>query len=298
VLRSVVYASLFEYPLTRAQLRDTLVGVEADEATLAGWLATSALLEAAIDERDGFYFPRGQSHLLELRSRRERCSLDLLGAQASVLRLLAHMPFVRMIAVSGSLAHLNADRDADLDLFVITRAGRVWSVTTTVLILARVFGWRKHLCLNYVVSERQLEVQPADLFSANQIIHLRPLTGADTYSRFLHANAFVRQMYPNFRSKETDAPPTVTCSAAASKWIRRFERSIDVTVGPLYERVCRRAYRWYLQRQAPGWRSREHVRLEDECLKLHTASHRAEVMSRFEAAVAEALHAARMVEAG
>ena len=34
VLRSVVYASLFDYPLTLAQLRATLVEVSADEATL------------------------------------------------------------------------------------------------------------------------------------------------------------------------------------------------------------------------------------------------------------------------
>ena len=65
------------------------------------------------------------------------------------------MPFVRMVALSGSLAHLNADGEADLDLFVITAPGRVWSVTLTTLLRARLLGWRRRLCLNYVVSERR-----------------------------------------------------------------------------------------------------------------------------------------------
>ncbi len=298
MLRSVVYASLFDYPLTRSQLRETLIGVEADEETLVAWLATSPLLKAAIDERDGFYFPRDRTDLLATRKRRERCSLDLLENQGHRLRLLARMPFVRMVAISGSLAHLNAERDADLDLFVVTRPGHVWSVTTTVLLLARLLGWRKHLCLNYVVSERLLEVQPADLFSANQVIHLKPLLGAETYRRFLQVNPFVQATYPNFRPKEPAASPLAPGFAVDSRWIPRLEAALDVTIAPLYERTCRFAYGWYLRRQAPRWRSREQVRMEPECLKLHTASHREEVMARFEVAMAEALRAARVEAAG
>ncbi len=85
------------------------------------------------------------------------------------------MPFVRMVALSGSLAHLNAEGSADLDLFVITAPHRVWSVTVATVVLSKLLGWRKRLCMNYVVSERALAIEPQDLFSANQIIHLRPV---------------------------------------------------------------------------------------------------------------------------
>ena len=84
---------------------------------------------------------------------------------------------------------------------VVTSARRVWTLTVAALALARVFGWRKRLGLNYVVSERALWVAPADLFSANQIIHLRPVTGQETYRRFLEANRFVERFYPNFRPR-------------------------------------------------------------------------------------------------
>ena len=157
-LQSVIYASLFDYPLSLTQLREGLIGEVADEETLARWYGASPTLQATVDRRDGYYFPRGRDDLLETRRYREASSRRLLDELGSPLRLLTRMPFVRMVALSGSLAHLNAEGDADLDLFVITAAGRVWTVTVTTLVIARLLGWRARLCLNYVVSERALMI--------------------------------------------------------------------------------------------------------------------------------------------
>ena len=53
VLRSVVYASLFDYPLEPAQLESSLIGVGADAATIDRWWRESDLLQATIEYRDG-----------------------------------------------------------------------------------------------------------------------------------------------------------------------------------------------------------------------------------------------------
>ena len=284
VLQSVIYASLFDYPLTLAQLRDSLVNVAADEASILSWWRTSALLQSAIEQRDGQFFPAGRSDLLATRHRREELSRHLLHRDRSMLSLVSHMPFVRMVALSGSLAHLNAERSADVDLFVITKADRVWLVTVAVLLVAKAMGWRRRLCMNYVISERQMAIAPADLFSANQIIHLRPLTGWPTYQQFLDANPFVSQHYPNYR-----AAPEPAAVNLRPWWSTVAERVLSLGIAPVAERACRAFYRWHLTRRSATWPSRDQVRLEDECLKLHTTSHRAETNARFDAAVAAAL---------
>lgn len=294
-LQSVVYASLFDYPLTLAQLREGLIGERVDEADLGRWYATSSRLQAMVECRDGYYFPRGRRDLLETRKHREVLSRDMLHDLRALLALVKRMPFVRMVALSGSLAHLNAEGEADLDLFVITKPGRVWSVTLTTLAVARVLGWRKQLCLNYVVSERALMVSPADLFSANQIVHLQPITGAETYRRFLNANPFVDRFYPNFHARQIGAGnvgPGLPAQSGvegspAGPFNRTIELFLDWTIAPLYEQVCRLIYGAHLRRRAHTWRSRDQVRLEKECLKLHTSSHRREVMERFERALEE-----------
>jgi len=282
VLRSVVYASLFDYPLEPAQLEASLIGVAADLAAIDRWWRESDLLQATIEYRDGLYFPAGRSDLVRTRSRREGVSRELLDRDRRILSFVANMPFVRMVALSGSLAHLNAEGSADLDLFVISAPHRVWSVTVATVVLSKLLGWRKRLCMNYVVSERALEIEPQDLFSANQIIHLRPLIGHEVFERFVKANGFVRQFYPNF-----ELPDPRPASPQARK--RVLERALSIGFAPLAERLARGLYGWHLRRRAATWHSRDQVRLEPECLKLHTSSHRASTLAKFDAAMADIL---------
>jgi hypothetical protein len=278
VLRSVIYASLFDYPLTLTQLCATLVEVRADERTVAGWWRESEFLQTAIEHRDGWYYPAGRTDLVGTRTRREALSRDLLERDRRLLSMVSGMPFVRMVAVSGSLAHLNAEGSADLDLFVITAPHRVWSVTLAVLLIARLFGWRRRMCLNYVISEDALAIAPEDLFSANQIIHLRPVVGADVFARFIAANPFVRAYYPNFELPKPQAPGPKS----------PIERFLNIGIAPLFEKASRWIYGRHLARRSSTWRSRDQVRLEPECLKLHTSSHRRETLTRYQTAVENA----------
>ena len=279
VLQSVVYASLFDYPLTLDQLHHSLVGVAASKEAIASWWRSSDVLQAAIEYRDGWYFPAGRCDLIAVRSRREALSRELLDRDRRILALVSRMPFVRVVALSGSLAHLNAEGSADLDLFVITAPNRVWSVTLAVLALSRLFGWRKHLCMNYVISERAMKIAPKDLFSANQIIHLRPVCGHSVFARFLHANTFVTRFYPNFALPRPQA-------SSAKPW---FERLLSLGPAQIAEAVSRIVYRRHLRRKAATWQSRDQVRLAPECLKLHTSSHRASILARFDQAMIDAL---------
>jgi hypothetical protein len=292
-LESVLYAALFDYPLTPTQLRVALIAAKADEQVLLEWYRHSDLLQHAIEYGNGYFFPRGRRDLLEIRRTREGVSRHLLRDLAPPLRLVSRMPFVRMVALSGSLAHLNADRHADLDLFVITAPGRVWSVTFTSVLLARLLGWRRQVCLNYVISERELRVSPADLFAANQIIHLRPVVGGEVLGRFLDANRFVARFYPNYDGTRDVAPAAGTIPRYGFR--RAAEAVLTVLGAPLYERACRLLYGWHLRRRSHTWASREQVRLEPECLKLHTSSHRKDVMDRFDRAVTAALDAAETI---
>lgn len=287
-LRSVTYASLFDYPLTLAQLHASLVAVRAEAPAVASWWRNSEFLQATVAHRDDLYFPVGRDELLHTRTRREALSRDLLEREHRVLSLVARMPFVRMVALSGSLAHLNAERSADLDLFVITCPGRVWSVTLTVLVMSRLLGWRERMCLNYVISERAMAIEPADLFSANQIIHLRPIVGHDVFERFVSANPFVRTFYPNFDPvNERPAKGSAHKQVPSPKPL--IERFLSRGAGRVLESAARAIYGRHLNRRASTWQSIDQVRLEAECLKLHTSSHRASTLERFDAAMARAL---------
>jgi hypothetical protein len=285
IARSVLYASLFDYPLTLAQLRQTLIESTQTPSEILGRYSNSEPLQAVIDFRDGFFFPRGRGEFVEERRRREARSRAFLASHRLVLECVCALPYVRMVALSGSIAHSNLQGDGDLDLFIVTRCRRVWSVTVTVVLLAKLMRRRRTVCANFVVADSRLALDQQDLFVASQIIHLKPLVGRPVYREFLAANPFVGRFYPNFHEADTSLPLVRRRVVFAPG--RRVLEMVLTPVAEIFERLCRVAYRTYLMRRAGSWDSREQVRLEPDCLKLHTRSHRRTVLERFDQIVRE-----------
>src|SRR5262245_36615692 len=156
IARTVLYASLFDYPLTLPQLRRTLIECTLTPTEILHVIARSAALRTVVEQKDGYFFPAGRYYLVATRRRRELRSRTFLIDHLQVLRWVCALPFVRMVALSGSAAHLNLDQRGDLDLFIVTRGHQVWSVTVAVVLLAKLLRRRQTLCANFVVSDSRL----------------------------------------------------------------------------------------------------------------------------------------------
>jgi hypothetical protein len=287
IARSVLYAALFDYPLTLAQLRQTLIQSTQTATAILSAVRDSPALAALVWYRDGFFFPAGRTDLIGTRRVREARSWAFLAAHRPLLRLIGALPYVRMVGLSGSIAHMNLENGGDLDLLIVTRGARVWSTAVSVILLARLLGRRRTLCANFVVADTALRFDQPDLFTASQVIHLKPIVGDDVFRRLLEANPFVRAFYPNFHAPDVGRlrlhePMWLTCLKVAAEVVLAWPSL-------LAERVCRAAYRAYLRRRAARWSSPEQVVLDDCVLKLHTRSHRNRVLARFDTAVHDTL---------
>ena len=293
IARSVIYASLFDYPLTLDQLHQTLIESDQTAAEVLAVYEGSEMLQAIVDYRDVFFFPAGRDDLIAERRRREARSRAFLERHRRLLRLLCALPFTRLVALSGSIAHLNLEERGDLDLFIVTRGRRVWTVTVAVLLLAKLLRQRRIVCANFVLADSHLRLglEQQDVFTANQVIHLKPLIGADVLNEFTGVNPFVRRFYPNAINYSRDVSPISVRSRGLAVVKGALELVLELPA-PLIERACRQLYAWHLRRRAASWRSPDQVRLQSDYLKLHTQSHRHSVLQRFDAAVELALQRA------
>ena len=284
IARSVIYASLFDYPLTLDQLHQTLIESDQTPSEILAVYRGSERLQRIVEFWDGFFFPAGREDLVAERRHREARSRAFLQHYRPVLRLVAAVPFTRMVALSGSIAHLNLERGGDLDLFVVTRGRRVWLVTVAILLITKLLGRRRIVCANFVVADSHLELEQQDLFTANQVIHLKPLVGGDVLDEFVAANPFVRQFYPN-GARRLAEPPVAWPRNRLVDTLKRISELVLSAPSPLMEAACRRMYSWYLKRRAASWQSPEQVTLRADYLKLHTRSHRQTVLTRFNGAL-------------
>jgi hypothetical protein len=237
----------------------------------------SPFLRSRIALTEGCVHPRGREEWVRLRDERRRHTRALLDRHRWVLRALVAFPYVRLAALSGGCAHENATDD-DVDLFLVAKWGRAWSLALALMVLSKLLGLRRTLCLNYVVDEAALALPETDLFTAAEIVGMKPLVGRAAYRRFVSANRWAARRFPNFFAsfeEEAAGVPEV-------RGPNRLERLLDAAGGPLLEALSRRLLGAYLRRKTAG---QPGVDLTPHRLKLHTQDHRPRLAALFAQAV-------------
>jgi hypothetical protein len=226
-----------------------------------------------LERSQGLLHPPGCASWIGMREARRRHTQRLLERHRWALRALARFPFVRLVALSGACAHGNA-ADNDVDVFLVTRKGRAWSVLAALMLLSKLFGLRRSLCLNYTIDEDALAVPERDFYTAAEIAGMRPLAGRATYRSFVARNAWVGERFPNFFARHLRDSETVPEAGAP----RLLEAVLDLGLAPLAEAVSRSLLGAYLAWRGRGRRG---VSLSPQRLKLHLDDHGPRLVQAF-----------------
>jgi len=219
ILATIVYSDLFDFPLTRDEVLRWLP-VPATAAEVDAALAGDALMPAYLSVV-GFYVTlSGREEVVATRERRRAASATLDKEACRYGSWIARLPLVRMVAVTGSLAVDNADPGADLDYLIVTAPGRVWLTRALTMVLVRLAALRGvTLCPNYLLAATALAQPARDLYTARELLQMRPLAGLDLYTRMLDANPWWRDFLPNatpaIASKESSSPSIARRAAEA-----------------------------------------------------------------------------------
>ena len=199
ILQAVGYADVFDFPLTAAEIWRNLVEVAAGEEEVVIALNSSRLAPRLIAQ-EGYYMLPGRSGLVELRRRRAVASSQLWPRAHHYGRLIAALPFVRMVAVTGALAVNNSGPGDDIDYLVVTEPGRLWLARAfTILLVKRAARRGDLICPNYFISDQALALPERDLFTAHELAQMAPLAGFDVYRRMLALNTWAGDFLPNMR---------------------------------------------------------------------------------------------------
>ncbi len=210
ILSAVAYRDQFGYPVTRAEIHRYLHWISCDEADVSKALAGEALASRQLVTDGSCYALAGRESLFRLREERARLAVPLWARARRLASLLAAVPQVRMVAVTGSLACSNSADDADIDIMLVTEAGALWR-TRAVAKLLQVIDHKLGggLCANYLVSENALELPVQGLYVAQELAQMVPLYGVDVYRELRAHNRWTERYLPN-----AAGPPPVEHVAA------------------------------------------------------------------------------------
>ena len=280
ILKTVLYSDLFDYPLTPAEITHYLIEVPATLEQVQQHLTEPLWLDSQIARLDRFVVTRGRECLVAHRLDRARASDRLWPRARRLVRVLAALPFVRMVGITGALAMDNSATDDDIDVMLVTAAHRVWltrALSVALVYIGKIFG--DTLCPNYVISENVLQLETRTLFAAHEFRQMVPLYGLHVYDQLCQANAWIDSFLPNATAPLRSEPEIR--SRFIGRTVKRFGEWL------LSGRLGDRLEAWEMNRKLRKFRSKLHqpdgdAILDQDHVKGHFNDYGAPVLRLYE----------------
>jgi hypothetical protein len=242
LLLTVAYSDVFNYAMTLEEIQRYLVGASAsmNEVRQLVWEETHQAHR--LSQQGEVVCLAGREELFNTRRRRQAIARGRWVAARAYGRILAGLPFVRMVAVTGSLAMDNADAGGDIDYLVVTSAGRLWLCRAMTILVVRWAAQRgERLCPNYLISQDNLESRPQNLYNAHELAHMVPLNNLELYQHMRAINLWTGWYLPNANSAPKHTQPEAT-----TRWMQPIQRLGEAC---LSGRIGERLEAWEMERK-------------------------------------------------
>ncbi len=228
IIKTLIYADLFDYPLTENEIYKRLI-VEDNNTNIKRQFKKDILFldfkdrskikeiirnSKFITKKKKLYCLKGREKIIAVRKERERFSQKKIEKARRISAFLKIIPTVKLIGISGALAINNADLEDDIDLVVVSSAKRLWITRFLTTFLIELLGKRRHpqdrdvrdkFCLNMYFDENYLAIPKIkrDLYCAYEVLQMKVIYSKDnTYQKFLFLNNWVTKFLPNFKKIE------------------------------------------------------------------------------------------------
>ncbi len=224
VLRTLIFYDLFDCPVRLDELPQRTIGGLSGEwlAAPGAMIESHPVLSRHVAVANGYVFLRNTPARFARWEAAETTRRQSIDRYEKWVRLLCRIPFVRLVAVTGSLTFRMSAGEPDCDLFVVAQRNRVWLVVALGRALfQRVLPWLGlirygDVCVNYVVDDLTALGHTQDLFESMQVAAMNPVVGRPVYDRFVREHRSLRRFFPQWQPpaplfpRTSQSPPRLT----------------------------------------------------------------------------------------
>lgn len=247
IIKALLYSDIFHYPLTAEEIFERLE-IPCSEVELVKSELQQLVEARVIYLFDDFYSLRDDVSLAIRRSAGNKMAKDIMPRAFRRSRLIFSFPFVRAVMISGSLSKNFLDENGDIDFFIVTEPGKVWLTRGLLALFQRMFLFNSHkyFCVNYYIDHDHLTLDERNIFTATELITLKPICGYEHYKNLLESNPWTAEYYPQFKLARGKSGEQVRKSYAwwpkglVESLLKPFAPRLDAFV---MKKLTQRAYR-------------------------------------------------------
>lgn len=208
ILATLAYFDIFKYPLTSGEIYLFLKNKynKGDFELALRYLVANQL----VFQFGNCYSLKNDYNLVVRRYNGNQKAAELIKVAHKIGDWLIRFPYVRGVAISGSLSKNYADENSDIDLFIITAKNRLWIARTLMHAFKKLtflVNKQDYFCMNYYIDEAQLEIREKTIYTAIEVVTLIPLQGDTVMEQFYAANCWTREYLPNKIMRISSAKP-------------------------------------------------------------------------------------------
>lgn len=206
VLKTLWYKQIFNCPMSLYEIKHFLVDQKIETREELKNTVNELFRKNLIEFGSGKYYFK---HLHDaLNPARKSNSVELINTSKEIIKNLSTIPWIKLISITGSVSALNANKNDDIDIFIIAEKNRVWLTRAFVVFMLKTMkayrsekDYAGKICPNIIIDESKLEwpKHRQNIYTANEILMMRPVYNKhETYIKFLNSNAWLNQFFPNF----------------------------------------------------------------------------------------------------
>ncbi len=206
IKKTLAYRSIFKYPVSKYQLKTFLVTDREFKNKIFDECLEHLLHRGFIKEKNKKYYLPGINPVEW--HEKKALTKKILGKNEEILRLLAKIPWLNLLAVTGSVAAYNTQNDSDIDVMIVSTKNRVWITRFFVTVLLKIMkryprtdGEKGKICTNLFIDGKELSwsSDKRNIYVAHDIVLMQPVIDKNnTYLRFLNANKWVSGYFAQF----------------------------------------------------------------------------------------------------
>jgi predicted nucleotidyltransferase len=214
IVTTLTYYDVMDYPMTAFEVWKYLIKSQETESSDQEKTRLVDIIKELegeeikkqVEEYHGYFFLRGRKELVDQRIERNKIAETKFKRVRKIVWFLRFVPFVRMVAVTGTLAMKNTQPKSDLDLLVVLKRGHIFTGRTLVTALIHLLGVRRYgrkitnrICLNFFITDKSLEINLRDLFSSSEYFFIWPIFDLETFKKFQEANQWIVNYREHFQ---------------------------------------------------------------------------------------------------
>ena len=253
IKNTLSYRSIFKYSLSLFQLRTMMISKEEISDDVFINELEELVKRGGVKSRAKRYYARGYRPVDW--NVRAASSKKLIENSRPALKALNTIPWIKLLCITGSVAAYNADKNADIDVFIVCTKNRLWLTRFFTVVMLKVLGKYRsdtepagRICPNIYVDEKNIiwPKNKRNLYVAQEITMMHPIINKDnTYFKFIESNDWIFEYFRNFAVDTSVTPHTN---------LNRQSRLVNIA-----EDILRRYQVWYMKKRKTNEITEKHL---------------------------------------